>query len=354
MRNQRKSWNLLLDQKRQMDKPEMSVEDELSQQQAAEEEEVMLHSSCPEFTTDWDTDRRDTARRVDPLGGVSCHRRRSFRMSAAQKVCRKALLESLKEAARLAQKEHQTKIAQKACEHALATRRMSIKIQAVMRGYLCRKNNWLCDFLKPSSKKTFHHSRQYSEITMSEFGDSVLSLDTLDWSPCGLNISNHHSPYKTENRFHASSSTATTCMESIFNPQDSLASTFTQESSDSPVRLPLRKLSPPPERTEAMIRHQRLQKGQKHSPTHKPPLTPKPPHERVSASPIGESPSDSSSPQVNLRPRMEPFLFALEPPISPGITDIRGNTSFSSVGSRDWPAKKPSRTVSPVRRREAA
>jgi hypothetical protein len=112
-------------------------------------------------------------------------------------------------------------------------------IQAVFRGYLCRKGDVFCTRPKPRTL----HTRICSEITMSDFNDSFCSLDSLEWSP------------RTNMRLNDkcclqnSSSTAETCTGSeslqFDGFHDSFSSIFSNDSFlDLPARPPSRKLSP--------------------------------------------------------------------------------------------------------------
>jgi hypothetical protein len=116
---------------------------------------------------------------------------------------------------------------------------MATKIQAVVRGFVCRQNS----ILRKCEPRRDSVQRRYSEITMSDFSDSFHSLGSLELSPRTHMRSNEECCYNNNNSF-----TSRTWDESdpTLTFHDSIPTIFSVESTDLPVKRPARKPSPPP------------------------------------------------------------------------------------------------------------
>lgn len=190
-----------------------------------------------------------SSKSADPLQKVSAHRRSSFREAAMTRVNQRKALELVHQA--VCKSLEKREVRQCTSDSTYTKRQITsaTKIQAAFRAFSCRRNHLLCDFLNPG--KDYSHRRICSEITMSEFGDSILSLSSLDWSPRPdpdpLRNSQHSLDKAT---FHTSTSTPETFPDSFCGPyQDSFSTIFSQDSFDVPVKPPSRKLSPPARKT---------------------------------------------------------------------------------------------------------
>lgn len=252
---------------------------------------------------------------------ASNHRRTSFQRSALRdlRINQKKHFHILKEAAIKANKLELLRQGPRSDSNAKLLNNIKISfrdyhatiIQAVFRGYLCRKDN-----ISGSYKPKKLHRRINSEITMSDFSsDSFCSLGSLEWSP-KTNMRLNHEGYH-----HACTSTPETCTASNSLHQfdgfhDSFASIFSNEPVDLPARKPSRMLSPgkPDAREEGNI--------------------------------LGEdSAEDLCFPEMTRERADSSFEYLPQPNTRRAEA---GHSSFSSYFEQYEPVKRPQRPTSPV------
>ena len=299
-------------------------------------------------------------RNRDALTPLSSHRRRSFRQLAmSPRANQKKLLASLKEAAIQAQLRQQT--------------RSATKIQATTRGFLCRRTFLNLKIKSKRLLQTTNHTCKslFSEITMEEdLDDSIASLGSFDWSPHSDDtlrierLGNNDFQlcprlddlHKLHQKCHASTSTPETWLGSeLSRMQDSFSTLLSRDSAlDSPVKRPLRKLSPTRSGSNSSPLATNLRPVEmsctfdysSNPALTLPPISPCSFGEPRRKFPALRATCSMSSPRPSVK------LEASSPlrrAASRAMLDL-GHSSLTSTASRDEPVRRPERCHSPIQR----